>query len=129
MGMTQKYELFDNLPEKDILGFYNQGVPQYRRPVEFLHFKKDDVALATNIPKNSVRYDQKMPVELAERIVEWAMAINLVAGHFNDMDKTKLWFQAPNPILGNHTPINMIRLGRFKKLYKFIIAALDENHL
>ena len=127
MSVAQAQELFNNIPRNDVLGFFKNGEPQYKRPVEFLRFKKDDVAVATNTPKSSIRYDQKMPEELKERLTEWATAINLVASYFEDTDKTMLWFQVPNPLLGNVSPRDMIRLGRFKKLYKFIVSALDEN--
>jgi hypothetical protein len=75
----------------------------------------------------SIRYDLKMPEELMERMREWATALNLVANFFNDEHKTMLWFQLPNPLLGNMTPREMIRVGRFNKLLKFIQTALDEN--
>lgn len=127
MSAVQAQELFGNIPQNDILGFYQQGKPQYKRPVEFLRYKKADVAVATNTAQNSIRYDDKMPEELRERIIEWASAINLVASYFNNLDKTMMWFQMPNPKLGNISPRDMIRLGRFKKLYKFITTALDEN--
>ena len=121
--------LFQNIPENDLLSFYEQENPQYQRPVDFLLFKKDDVAVATDIPRKSIRYDRKIPKELGERLTEWAMVINLVASHFEDIDKTKLWFQIPNPLLGNISPRDMIILGRFNRLYKFIITAIDENNL
>ena len=111
----------------DKLNFYKDEVPQYQRLVEFLNFRKDDIAIATNTPKNRVRYDKRIPRELGKQLQEWAIAINLVANHFNDIDKTKLWFQTPNPLLGHIAPRDMIRLGRFKKLYEFIIASIDEN--
>ena len=75
----------------------------------------------------SVRYDQKMPEELRERLIEWATAINLVANFFGSGEKAILWFQTANPLLGNMTPRDMIRVGRFKKLLKFIQTALEEN--
>ena len=129
MGVTtaQAKKLFKNVPEKDILNFYKGEIPQYHRPVDFLHFRKDEVAAATGTPKKSVRYDGKIPKILSKRLTEWATAINLVASHFNDIDKTKLWFQTPNPILGNASPRELIILGRFKKLYQFIVTAIDEN--
>ena len=125
--MPSAQKLFDTVPSKDVLGFYRKGVPQYKKPVEFLNFKKNEIALAADTPVNSIRYDGKMPEELRQRIMEWAMAINLVASFFGDMDKTRLWFQIPNPQLGNISPKDMIKLGRFKKLNKFILSALQDN--
>ena len=68
-----------------------------------------------------------MPQELSERLIEWATAINLVAGFFKNEDKTMLWFNTPNPLLGEQTPKDMIRIGRSRKLIKFIRNALSEN--
>ncbi|HLX52475.1 MAG TPA: MbcA/ParS/Xre antitoxin family protein, partial [Aquella sp.] len=58
---------------------------------------------------------------------EWATAINLVAEFFNDPNKTMIWFKTPNPQLGDMSPRDMIRIGRFKKLFSFIQSALNDN--
>lgn len=43
-------------------------------------------------------------------------------------DKIKLWFTVKNPLLGNETPYNMIKVRkRYIKLEKFVIALLSEN--
>ncbi len=68
-----------------------------------------------------------MPAELRERLTQWATALNLVAGFFQDQGKTIIWFFMPNPLLGGMSPRDMIRVGRFKKLLNFIQTALDEN--
>lgn len=68
-----------------------------------------------------------MPDDLEVRLIEWATALNQVAKYFNDENKTVLWFKTPNPMLGGITPRDMIRVGRFKKLFKIIHQALDEN--
>ena len=41
--------------------------------------------------------------------------------------KTKLWFQTPNPMLGNVSPRDMIRLGRYNKLVRFVTQAMEEG--
>jgi hypothetical protein len=46
---------------------------------------------------------------------------------FNDDVKTKLWFQTPNPMLGNVSPRDMIRLGRYNKLLRFVAQAMEEG--
>lgn len=119
--------LFGTVPDKDIGNFFKNGEIDGERVVKFLKYKKEDVSVASGIPMASVRYDSKMPIELRERMVEWATAINLVGSHFRDLDKTMLWFQVPNPLLGNLAPRDLIRVGRFRKLLKFIQTALDEN--
>jgi len=127
MQMEQSSSLFRSIPPKDCFGFFDDGEPNGRKVVDFLKYKKEDVSVATNIPISSVRYDTKMPPELRERLIEWATAINLVGTYFNDPHKTVLWFQISNPLLGGMSPRDMIRVGRFKKLLKFIQTALDEN--
>ena len=119
--------LLRTVPEKDYLHFFEKGIPDGNKVVDFLKYKKTDVATATNIPIDSIRYDQKIPTELQDRLTEWAIAINLIACFFKDEEKTILWFVTPNPLLGGMTPRDMIRVGRFKKLLNFIQVALSEN--
>ncbi len=120
--------IFDTVPEKDYLSFFEEKTPRYNRIIDFLDFKKEDISKATDVPLSSVRYDNKIPRELHERIREWAILSNLVAGHFKgDSNKTALWFTVPNPLLGNVTPRDMIRFGRYKKLFRFILNAIAEN--
>lgn len=121
-------DIFSTVPEEDYLSIFKDDTPNYNRIVEFLHFKKEDISKATDVPLNSVRYDNKIPKELQERFKEWAILLNLVAKHFKgDATKTTLWFTAPNPLLGNITPRDMIRFGRYKKLFKFIFNSIAEN--
>ena len=124
----KKTTLFSSVPEKDYLSLLKgASQPDGEKIAKILKFKRQDVAAATNIPQSSIRYDDKMPVELKERLIEWAVALNLVAEYFDDAEKTMLWFEIPNPLLGGISPKDMIKLGRFKKLRDFIQIALDEN--
>lgn len=114
----------------DHCGFFNSNAKvNAKKVIDFLQYKKADVAKAANISSTTVRYeDNKIPKELQERLTEWAVTINLVAGFFkNDQNKTMLWFIMPNPLLGGVSPRDMIRMGRFKKLLIFIQTALNEN--
>ena len=121
-------DLFATVP-KDHLKFSVYGDRMdYSKVVDFLVFGKKDVSHATGVPLSSVRYDDKMPSELVQRVNEWAMLLNLVAEHFQgDGKKTHLWFTLSNPMLGNIAPRDLIRFGRFSKLKKFIWSALEEN--
>lgn len=119
--------LFRTVPKKDYFHLFDKGDLNAEKVVKLLKYKKADVSVATNLPISSIRFDNKMPAELKERFTEWATALNLVAGFFNDENKTILWFCMPNPLLGGMSPSNMIRVGRFKKLLNFIQTALDEN--
>jgi hypothetical protein len=119
--------LFETIPKDDPLLLFPDGGTDYQRVVRLLDFKKRDVAKASQISLQSVRYDQKMPKELEERVQEWAVALSLVAQYFKNEHKTVLWFKTQNPLLGNIAPRDMIRIGRFKKLQRFILSALGEN--
>jgi len=117
--------LFETIPQQDHLSLYPHGNTDYQRVVQLLDFKKKDVARASNVAVQAVRYDPpRMPKELEERIREWAVALNLVAQFFKDEQKTILWFHTRNPLLGDITPRDMIRIGRFNKLRKFILNAM-----
>ena len=121
--------LFRTVPDEDYFHLFKNDVVDGQKVVDLLKYKKADVSVATNIPVKTIRYEpQKMPVELKERLTEWATALNLVQGFFKDQQKTMLWFSIPNPLLGGMSPRDMIRIGRFKKLLNFIQTALDENH-
>jgi uncharacterized protein (DUF2384 family) len=120
--------LFSSVPKNDYLNLFHDGKVDGQKVVKFLNYKKQDVSVATNVPVSSIRYDaNKIPAELEERLREWAIALNLVEGFFNDRQKTMLWFSTPNPLLGSMAPRDMIRLGRFKKLLNFVQTALAEN--
>ncbi len=121
-------DIFATVPKQDYLSLFQKNKPKYNRIVKFLDFKKDDISKATDVPVSNVRYDDRIPRELRDRIKEWAILLNLVAGHFQgNSEKTALWFTTPNPLLGSITPRDMIWLGRYKKLFKFIINAIAEN--
>ncbi len=125
--MNSLHSLFTTVPKKDHFHLFNQGEPDGQKIVNLLGYKNKDISVAANIPINSVRYDKKMPTELKERLIEWATVLNLVADFLKDKDKTILWFTMSNPLLGDLSPRDMIRVGRFKKLLKFIQGALNEN--
>lgn len=128
--MTLVADIYDTIAKEDYLSLYENKKLQFNRIKEFLEFKNDDIAKATGVPLESVRFDEgRIPREVQARMKEWANVLNLVAEHFNgDFQKTALWFTTPNPLLGgNITPRDMIRLGRYKKLFKFIFNSLSEN--
>ena len=127
--MAPSPALFQSVPEKDYFSFLPKGeLPEFQEIVNFFDFKGEDVAKAADVSPKSVRYDEKMPAELQERIREWAILVNLVAEFFKgDLERTAQWFKMPNPLLGYISPRDMIRVGRFKKLLKFVTSAREEN--
>src|SRR4051812_47958171 len=113
MENTVAESLFDTVPKSNFLGLFGGGEPDLRKTATFLDFKKDDVASATNVPVQSVRFDNRIPAEVRERFTEIAAICELVAQHFQgDIEKTALWFKVTNPLLGNLSPRDQIRLGR-----------------
>ncbi len=77
--LVNRAALFDTIPKDDPLLLFPGGDTDYQRVVKLLDFKKRDVAKASQISIQSVRYDQKIPKELEERVREWAVALSLVA--------------------------------------------------
>ena len=68
-------------------------------------------------------------MEFLSVLPKMGIAINLVDNFFHDNDKTILWLMVANPSLGGLSPRDLIRLGCFKKLSKFIRIAINENNL
>jgi len=125
---TPRTMLFRTVPEHDYLNFWpgSQFDPQH--VVRFLELSKPDVAKIASVAPSSVRFDQKIPKDVFERLAEIANVCGLVAQFFQgDVAKTALWFRTKNPLLGNISPRDMIRYGRYEKLRRFVMDALEEN--
>ena len=121
-------ELFENVASKDYLGFKGKdNKTDYAKVADFMDFGNSDLSKIAGVSKSSVRFDDKMPKELRDRIDEIANICLWVAEYFKDTHKTTLWFKAVNPHLGGISPRDMIRLGRYKKLMQFVVDALGRN--
>lgn len=96
-----------------------------KKTAQFLSLKKADVARIASVSETSVRWDDNNPEAVRTRMEEIAAIINLVAKRFaGDQDKTAAWFRASNPLLGEISPRDMIRLGRHDRLRRFILQAM-----
>lgn len=125
--MNMEFGLFDTVA-KDPLQFGVESSFQPKRVTEALGLKKVDVSRLAGVSVKSVRYDDAMPEQVRERLAEIAQAVNLVAHMFGgDGEKAVAWFKARNPMLGDVSPREMIRLGRYERLRKFIVNALLEG--
>jgi uncharacterized protein (DUF2384 family) len=125
---TPQNRLFGNVHQNDTLKFYSNHGVEYNRIAEFLDLDKNALSKIGGVSKQSVRFDNKIPRDLKDRLEQIANIINMVAGYFEaDEYKTALWFKTPNPSLGEISPRDMIRLGRYKKLLKFVIEAREAN--
>ena len=121
-------ELFRNLPKDDPLGFGMGSTFRPEKVKDFLELKKTEVSHLAAVSVNSVRYDAGIPDAVRKRFEEIATTCNMVAEAFGgNADKTALWFRTKNPLLGDVSPRDMIRLGRFDRLRRFIISAMAER--
>jgi len=120
--------LFASVHKSDPLQFWANHGLDYSRVTDFLDFDTNELSKLGGISKNSVRLDSRIPRDLKERLEQIANICNLVAEYFAaDSQKTALWFHTINPMLGDISPRDMIRLGRYKRLLKFITEARGEN--
>ncbi len=118
------FSLFDTVPD-DLLHFGHGQSFDAKKAALFLSLRKSDVGRIASVSESSVRYDHHIPEQVRIRLEEIAATINLVAKQFNgDSDKTGTWFKARNPLLGDISPREMIRLGRYERLRRFIIHAM-----
>lgn len=112
----------------DYLGFGIGSQFKAKEVQSFLELKREDVAHLAAVSSKSVSFDNAMPEQVRQRLEEIAITINMVAQVFEgDVDKTVTWFKVRNPLLGDVSPRDMIRLGRFDKLRKFILNALIQS--
>lgn len=75
--------------------------------------------------RSAVRYGNYAPEQARVCLEEIVATINLVAQQFDgDAAKTAAWFNARNPLLGDASPCDMIRLGRYQRLRSFIMQAM-----
>jgi hypothetical protein len=120
--------LFATVNRRDYLGFSGELGFRPRALVDFLNLSNADVAHISGLSKNSVRYDSDIPKAMLERLEQIASICNLVAQFFDgNAEKTTLWFTTKNPMLGDMTPRDMIRFGRYDKLRRFVIGAIVDD--
>jgi hypothetical protein len=126
--MSGSRAIFGTVPDRHYLGFWADQTLNSRAVADFLDLDKRSVAKLAGVAPASVRFDQKIPKEVFERLQEIANICELVAQFFKgDGAKTALWFKTKNPSLGDISPRDMIRYGRYEKLRRFIMNALDDN--
>ena len=126
--MATSAALFNTVAPQDYLGFWADHTFRAREVADFLDLDKRDVAKMAGVAPASVRFDEKMPRVVLERLQEIANVCDLVAHIFGgDVRKTTLWFKTRNPLLGNISPRDMLRFGRYQRLQRFIQDAIAEN--
>jgi hypothetical protein len=127
---ASRQSLFSNIHQTDPLEFWSNHGLDYGRLADFLDLDTNALSKIGGVSKESVRFDARIPKELKERLEQIAVICSLVAEYFEgDVQKTSLWFKIPNPSLGEVTPRDMIRYGRYKKLLKFIMESRQANYV
>lgn len=117
-------KIFQNVSKTDPLNFWSNHGLNYRGVTDFLEFNTNELSKIGGVAKSSVRLDAKIPKDLKDRLEQIANIVGLVAEYFEgDAEKTALWFKTLNPLLGEISPRDMIRHGRYKKLLNFVMQA------
>lgn len=122
--MSATHALFRNVAS-DPLNFWQGQELDLKKVREFAALSNKDLSQMSGV--STVRLDKKAPAEIVEHMQNIANICNLVFEYYQDSVKTKLWLQTPNPMLGNTTPKDMLRVGRYKKLLTFVTDALKEG--
>jgi hypothetical protein len=118
--------IVSHIANQDLLHLYRDGHPDYKRIADLTKLSKADLSKISQVAKSSVRFDAHIPEPVAARLREIANIANLVAEFFaGDAQKVGLWFEIANPMLGNASPRDMIRFGRYKRLLNFVIDARE----
>lgn len=124
----QTAPLFRSVPNADVLRFGEGSGFQPKRVAEFMELDANSISKIALVSKTSVRWDDKVPKQVVERLEEIGAVANMVAEFFNgDAHKTALWFRTKNPMLGDVSPRDMVRLGRYDRLRRFIISAMQDD--
>ena len=98
------------------------------RIAELIKLSKADLGRISKVSKSSVRFDANIPEPVTATLREIANIANLVDEFFaGDIEKVRLWFEIANPMLGNISPSNLIRIGRYKRLLSFVLSESEAD--
>jgi len=117
--------LFNTVPAAGVLGLLGPEGPDVPETVKFLGFSDKEMAVAASADVSQIRKSgPRMPAEVRERLIQIATVCELVASHFDDRERAALWFKTNNPMLGNFSPRDFVRFGRFRMLQRVIAETL-----
>lgn len=130
VALMHTASLFLSVPNRDTLHFGNGSEFEPRKVAEFMQLDRNAVSKIASVSAASVRWDQNAPKAVVERLEEIGAVANMVADIFDgDVAKTALWFRTKNPMLGDIAPRDMVRLGRYDRLRRFIVSAIQEDRV
>ena len=127
--MTQiQNALFSNIAAKKIPAFYKEnGETDYKEISVFLQLSNDDLAKIARISVKTIRFNGNIPLALKERMEEMKNVCELVFEMLGSIEKTQLWFKTKNQMLGNVSPKDLLRFGRYQKLLDVLMDIKNGN--
>ena len=107
------------------LGLFNEeGKALPSKTADFLDISLNKLAKALGL--DTLRSDRLGPIG-EQRVQELAATLEMVASSFGGNEKkAKFWINTPNFHLGASIPKDLILIGKYKKVYDFVVAARDE---
>jgi len=120
-------DLFKTVPKRKILSFiYDENNEvNVRELMGFLHLEKSEIAALCGIKQESVRFDERMPVDVRNLFIEIANMCELVGQYFEgDPVKTETWFKVVNPKLNNQSPVHLIKAGKCKDITDLLLSEI-----
>jgi hypothetical protein len=121
--------IVSHIAGEDLLRLYSDACPNYKRIADLTKLSKSDLSKISRVAGSSVRFDAHIPEPVAERLREIANIANLVGEFFaGDERKVALWFEIANPMLGNISPSNLIRIGKQRRLLSFVVSAREAEN-
>lgn len=80
-----------------------------------------------------MQMDSKLPLKHESKAnpknITYQQVLKEIIEFFNyDKDKALVWYMTKNPLLGDISPFEMVKIGKGQKLMKFIRSQLDGNH-
>ena len=125
MTANPRSSLFGTVPKRDYLQFWQSGLFQPQRVARFLGLSKNELARLAGVAPASVRFDDKAPRALRERLMDLAATCELVAEAFEgNVAKTELWFMTSNPQLNHSSPCDLLRRGERESLQRLVVEAI-----
>lgn len=116
--------IYQTVPQRLPPVLFTEGQADLRKTADFLRFPSSEFARLIGTPRKAVRLDARTAEVIRVRLTEIATICALVMDFFGgDLDKTCLWFTTRNPLLGNISPREMIRLGLYRRVLRFVQEA------
>jgi hypothetical protein len=120
--------IFSNITKHKYAPIYDGDDINYQELMRVFKLSRSDVAVISGVKPDSVRFDNRMSKSTRDLFFNCALIVDELAEFFSDQKpKIQAWLYTPNPMLGEITPIFMVKSGRIEKLISFIVNAKAGN--